>query len=69
MPTDNRRRDRCPEGHPTPTKAFRDAQGYCLKCRAINRKAQVRREREAIRLVRALEMVSAEQLAEMIKAL
>lgn len=66
---DKRYRATCPQGHPTPDASYRDAQGYCLRCRANGATAQRRQDRERIRLGRALEQMTPDALAEAIAAL
>lgn len=61
--------DRCPQGHPTPTAAHRDSQGYCRRCRSDGAKAQRLRARNAVAFVRALEDITPEELAARIAAL
>jgi hypothetical protein len=61
--------DRCPKGHPTPTAAHRDSQGYCRRCRSDGAKAYRRRDREAVAFIRALEAMTTEELAARIAAL
>jgi hypothetical protein len=52
----------CPKGHPTPTAAHRDKQGYCRECRRIGSKEVRRREREAVQIVRELEKITPDEL-------
>ncbi|BBY06020.1 hypothetical protein [Mycobacterium noviomagense] len=59
----------CPHGHPTPTATARTAQGFCRKCKRLNDARRHHRNREAVELVRALEAITPEELAERIKAL
>jgi hypothetical protein len=59
----------CPHGHPTPTAAARTPQGFCRECKRLDDTARHRRNREAVKLVRALEAITPEELAARIAAI
>jgi hypothetical protein len=54
---DGRLRDACPANHPTPTKEYRDGQGYCLRCRVEN--ARERRREVGLVLAEARRIADA----------
>ncbi|MGY3553389.1 hypothetical protein [Williamsia sp. R60] len=51
--------DRCPRGHDTSTRADRDTQGHCRKCKAYDERRRRAGNSAALMVVRALESAGA----------
>lgn len=52
--------DRCPRGHATRTRADRDTQGHCRKCKADDERRRRVGNSAALMVVRALEGAGAQ---------
>jgi hypothetical protein len=57
---------RCPHGHEVRSSADRDTTGYCRQCRRDRNHDARRKQREAARLVRALDAMTPEDLARLL---